>query len=194
MARGALTFTGHVAATLALISMAAPAQAQLGSILRSASRAASTSPSSTSDGCGEGRSRSGGSRVAGGILGSVASSAAGGLVYYVPVAAFTDQITAAIACKLDPQEQEQAAEATLEATRGAVEESDAPEIGSTSSWTSNTREDVSGSSTVIARNDDAGGGLECVTVSDVIIVRGEETRADKRMCRRPPSARYALAA
>ena len=28
----------------------------------------------------------------------------------------------------------------------------------------------------------------------VIIVSGEETRADKRMCRRPPAARYAIAA
>ena len=37
-------------------------------------------------------------------------------------------------------------------------------------------------------------GLQCITVSDVIIVSGEETRADKRMCRRPPAARYAIAA
>ena len=58
----------------------------------------------------------------------------------------------------------------------------------------NTREDVSGTSTVIARNDDDGAGLQCITVSDVIIVKGEETRADKRMCRRPPAARYAIAA
>jgi len=29
--------------------------------------------------------------------------------------------------------------------------------------------------------------------TDVIIVNGEETRADKRMCRRPPAARYAIA-
>jgi hypothetical protein len=61
-------------------------------------------------------------------------------------------------------------------------------------WTSDTREDVSGTSTVVARNDDAGAGMQCITVSDVIIVKGEETKADKRMCRRPPAARYALVA
>ena len=30
----------------------------------------------------------------------------------------------------------------------------------------------------------------CLTVTDVIIVDGEETRAPKRMCRRPPTNRY----
>ena len=60
-------------------------------------------------------------------------------------------------------------------------------------WTSNTREDVSGTSTVVARNDPDSDGVQCITVSDVIIVSGEETRADKRMCRRPPAVRYALA-
>ena len=39
-------------------------------------------------------------------------------------------------------------------------------------------------------NDD---GVQCIRVTDVIIVNGEETRAEKRMCRRPP-ARYAIAA
>jgi hypothetical protein len=29
-----------------------------------------------------------------------------------------------------------------------------------------------------------------MTVTDVVIVDGEETRADKQMCRRPPSNRY----
>ena len=99
--------------------------------------------------------RSTGSRIAGGILGSIAGSAAGsvgGLLNYVPVAAFTDQITASIACRLDPEEQEQAADATLEATRGA-DESAAPEVGQMAAWTSDTREDVSGTSTVVASND-----------------------------------------
>ena len=68
------------------------------------------------------------------------------------------------------------------------------EVGAMAAWTSETREDVSGTSTVIARNDEDDGGLQCITVSDVIIVSGEETRADKRMCRRPPAVRYAIAA
>jgi hypothetical protein len=61
-------------------------------------------------------------------------------------------------------------------------------------WTSLTREDVSGTSTVAASDETNADGLQCITVTDVIIVKGEETRADKRMCRRPPAARYAIAA
>ena len=74
--------------------------------------------------------------------------------------------------------------------RGAAEVA----VGSSAAWTSGTRADVSGTSTVVARNDSDVAGLQCITVSDVIIVSGEETRADKRMCRKPPAARYALVA
>jgi len=185
-----LKSAGCIASALALFALAVPAQAQFGGLLGGA-----RSSSRTSDGCSEGRSRSAGSRIAGGILGSVAGSVAGnagGVFNFVPIAGLTDTLTAAIACKLDPEEQKQAAEATLEATRGAGEEGEV-EVGAVSAWTSDTREDVAGSSTVIARNDNEGGGMQCITVSDVIIVKGEETRADKRMCRRPPAARYALA-
>lgn len=194
MIKDCLRMSGFAVAGLALAGLSAPAQAQFGGILGSGVRAA-TSSGSSSDGCSEGKSRSTGSRIAGGILGSLASSAAsraGGVLYYVPVSSLTDQLTASIACKLDPEEQQQAADATLEATRS--DGSDEVEVGSMAAWTSNTREDVSGTSTVIARNDDDGAGLQCITVSDVIIVKGEETRADKRMCRRPPAARYAIAA
>ena len=123
----------------------------------------------------------------------VLSLAVGGMLTYVPVAALTDTLTASIACRLDPKEQEQAAEATVEATRGA-DETTAPEVGQMATWTSNTREDVSGTSTVVASEDANDDGLQCITVTDVVIVEGEETRADKRMCRRPPAARYAIAA
>jgi hypothetical protein len=51
---------------------------------------------------------------------------------------------------------------------------------------SDTRARVSGSSVVTAR--DRGGA--CVTVTDIVIIDGEETRAPKRMCRRPPSNRF----
>lgn len=180
-----------IAAALALAGLAAPAQAQFGGLLGGAKKTEET----TSDGCPKGKSRSAGSRIAGGVLGSIAGSAAsraGGVFNFVPIAGLTDQLTAAIACKLDPEEQKQAAEATLEATRGEGEAADVA-VGSTAAWTSATREDVSGTSTVIARNDDEN-GLQCIMVSDVVIVRGEETKADKRMCRKPPAARYALAA
>jgi hypothetical protein len=178
---------------LALAGLAVPAHAQFGGLLRGSQAAATPT---TGDGCGEGRSRSAGSRLAGSVLGSVAGSVAGragGVFYFVPIAGLTDTLTAAIACKLDPEEQKQAATATLEATRGAGEEGEV-EVGAMSAWTSATREEVSGTSTVVARNDNESGGAQCITVSDVIIVRGEETRADKRMCRRPPAARYALLA
>ncbi|MEO7657466.1 MAG: hypothetical protein ABIS25_09070 [Sphingomicrobium sp.] len=186
-----------IAAAVAAAVLAAPAQAQFGGVLGSIGRAAqASSASSTADGCPKGRSRSSGSRVAGGILGGLAGSYAGRVssaFNWVPIAGLTDQLTAAIACKLDPEEQKQAAQATLDATRGAGDAAEV-EVGQTAEWTSGTREDVSGTSTVVARNDTAGGGQQCITVSDVIIVMGEETRADKRMCRRPPAARYALVA
>lgn len=189
----AFSSAGTFAAACALVGLAVPAQAQFGGLL-GGSRSKQTDK--TTDGCSEGKSRSAGSRIAGSLLGSIAGSAAGrasSMFNFVPIAGLTDQLTAAIACKLDPEEQKQAAEATLVATRG---EGDAAEVavGATSEWTSGTREGVSGKSTVVARNDADEGGRQCIMVSDVIIVRGEETKADKRMCRKPPAARYALLA
>lgn len=191
MLRGRIKLAGLAASALALAVLATPAQAQFGGLLGGA-----RTSSRTTDGCAEGRSRSAGSRVAGGILGGLAgglAGRAGGVFNWVPVAGLTDQLTAAIACKLDPEEQKQAAQATLDATRAAEETGDVA-VGDTSAWTSNTRQDVSGTSTVVARNDADADGVQCITVADVIIVSGEETRADKRMCRRPPAARYTLAA
>ena len=187
---------GVAAAALACLALAAPVQAQFGGLLGDAARGAANGATQTdSNGCPKGKKRGAGSRIAGGLLGGLASGAAGrvgGVMYYVPVGQFTDQISASIACRLDPAEQEQAAEATLEATRSATD-GDA-QVGSTSTWTSNTRENVSGTSTVVARNDEGNNGLQCIMVTDVVIVNGEEARADKRMCRRPPAARYAIAA
>ena len=192
MLGGRSKIIGLAASALALAVLAAPAQAQFGGLLGgSRNRTQDDKP----DGCKEGK-RSTGSRIAGGILGSIAGSAvgnAGGFMAFVPVASLTDQLTASIACRLDPEEQKQAADATLEATRSAEEGGDA-QVGQMAAWTSNTREDVSGTSTVVASNTLDDNGLQCITVSDVIIVSGEETRADKRMCRRPPAARYAIAA
>ena len=186
---------GLLASALAVAALAAPAEAQFGGLL-GGSRSRSSSNSNQDDKCSESR-RSTGSRVAGGILGSIASNVVGnpgGVFNYVPVAGLTDQLTASIACRLDPDEQQQAADATLEATRSADgSEEGTPEVGQMSEWTSNTREDVSGTSTVVASEQAADDGLQCITVTDVVIVNGEEARADKRMCRRPP-ARYAIVA
>jgi surface antigen len=87
-------------------------------------------------------------------------------------------LSEAIAHRLDCHEQQQAALATDRAITDGV--------GRTATWTSETRAHVSGSSVVTAQ--DRGGA--CVTVTDVIIVDGEETRAPKRMCRRPPTNRF----
>lgn len=185
---------GTVGAALALVALAVPAEAQFGGLLRNVGR---SSPAKTADGCPKGKSRSTGSAIMGSIAGSVAggmASRAGGVFNWVPIAGLTDQLTAAIACKLDAEEQKQAAQATLDATRGEGTAADVA-VGSSSNWQSATREDVSGTSTVVARNDnDDGAGRQCITVTDVIIVRGEETKADKRMCRQPPAKRYALLA
>lgn len=181
---------GHAAALLAACALAVPAQAQLAGLL--GSRDQDSQPESEDD-CEEKSSRSVGERILGGILGRAAGNAArrAGVPVFVPVAELTDQLTAAIACKLDPQEQKQAADATLEATRVASDD-EVAEIGATAAWTSETREGVAGRSTVVAREESELDGVDCITVSDVIIVSGEETRADKRMCRPPGSARYSV--
>jgi len=123
-------------------------------------------------------------RTIGGFLGGIARTftpvggVAGLVTGIVPVGELLGE---AIASMLDCEEQQQAANATEEAVRGGV--------GTTASWTSPTRAGVSGSSTVTALEQEAGGG-ECMTVTDVVIVDGEETRAPKRLCRRPPSSRF----
>lgn len=183
---------GSLGAALALAGMAsAPAHAQFGGFsLPSIPTTSSSSSGGGSDGCPKGKSKSAGGSILGGFLGKAVGNAASsaGVSSWVPTAEVADTLTNAIACKLDPQEQKQAADATLEATRGD------PAVGSSSSWTSQTRDNVSGTSTVVARNDDANSGAQCIMVSDVVIVNGEETRANKRMCKPPGGARYSLVA
>ncbi len=185
---------GKVACTLAATALfATQASAQFGGFSIPSIPRGSSSSAKSSDGCPKGKSKSAGSSVLGGLLsqglGRAASSA--GVSGFFPSAEVADTLTNAIACRLDPEEQKQAAEATVEAMRGE-------DVGSTASWSSNTRENVSGTSTIIARNDEPAGssgqGRQCIMVTDVIIVNGEETTANKRMCRAPGSARYALAA
>lgn len=112
-----------------------------------------------------------------GLLGNRVGAPAGLIAAALPVGAILGD---AIAQRLNRCEQEQAAVATEEATRGGV--------GTTATWTSETRPNVTGSSVVTAAETGADG--ECLTVTDIIIVDGEETRAPKRMCRRPPSTRF----
>ena len=177
--------------------VATSASAQFGGFSLPSFPTISSSSSKSSDGCPKGKSKSQGSSLLGGLIGQGIGKAASaaGISSYFPSAEFADTLTNAVACKLDPAEQKQAASATTEATRGADgNTTEPPPVGASSSWTSETRENVSGTSTVVARNDTDKGGMQCITVSDVIIVNGEETTANKRMCRKPGSARYALMA
>jgi surface antigen len=125
----------------------------------------------------EGRHRAGGmlGGIARGALGRFGGSAANVIL---PVGSLLGD---AIMNLLDCDEQQKAATATEEAVRGGV--------GTTTTWRSETRANVTGSSTVTAADNNSPQG-QCVTVTDIVIVDGEETRAPKRMCRRPPSDRY----
>jgi hypothetical protein len=123
--------------------------------------------------------------IAGGIAGAALGRAGvptGVIGVSIPVGSL---LTDAIISKLDCKEQVQAATATDTAVRGGV--------GTTSSWESETRPNVSGSSTVVAQNSAARGG-SCMTVNDVVIVEGEETTVSKRMCKAPGASGYTLAA
>lgn len=176
-------------ASLTMVASAIPAQAQLRGLFDRGKRGAEKA-----ENCEEGKSGDVGRGILGGLLGGAVNDAArdAGVTAFVPVAEFTDQLSTDIACILNPEEQEQAANATLEATRGSGESSQ-PDIGASASWRSTSRDDVSGTSTVTGR-EDVSGNLDCITVTDVVIIKGEETRADKRMCRPPGSARYSIVA
>lgn len=124
-----------------------------------------------------------GRNVARGVLGGLARRGLGRIggpsIIAVPASTVLD---AGIISLLDCREQAQAVEASNQAVRGGV--------GTTSTWTSETRPGVSGSSAATGEERLAD-GTHCMTVTDIIIVDGQETRAPKRMCRGPNQARYA---
>ncbi|HEX8572273.1 MAG TPA: hypothetical protein VF759_05940 [Allosphingosinicella sp.] len=138
--------------------------------------------------CTPKKKKSGG--MFGAIAGGIAGTALGGwggapgalIAAGLPVASL---LTDAIIRKLDCKEQVQAATATDNAVRGGV--------GTTSTWESETRPGVKGSSTVRDQRASADGG-SCMLITDVVIVDGEETTVDKRMCRKPGGGNYVLAA
>lgn len=173
----------------AFLLAAAPAQAQFGSLLRKVTTPAPKPGEEDNGGCPKGKKGSGiGRNILGNVINDVVGDAASkaGVYSYVPIAEVSGTLTDAIACRLDPGEQVQAAAATEEVTRGE-------EVGATANWTSETRANVSGSSTVASINTE-GGGRKCMNVNDFVIVDGEETRVTKRMCKGPGEARYVLAA
>jgi len=125
-------------------------------------------------------------RAIGGVLGGVAGGFVGrgaGRVAAVALGAPVGALIGdTIARLLDCDEQRQAAAATEEAIRG--------EVGTTTTWQSETRPEVTGSSTFSAAEPVGPDGSQCITVTDIVIVEGEETSAPKRMCRSGPAARY----
>ena len=123
-------------------------------------------------------------KALGGFLGGMAGNVLGRSAFGGTVGSLlptSELLSEALIAILDCKEQQQAARATDEAVRGGV--------GTTSTWTSETRPGVTGSSSVTGQEQLADGST-CMTVSDVVIVDGEETTAPKRLCRKPGSSKY----
>ncbi len=164
------------------------AQAQFGGLFNDISRGAQASDADSK--C-KGGKKSRGGLVLGNVLGGAASRAASraGVSSYVPMSQFSDTLTDAIACKLDPQEQEKAADATNQVVQKAERSSGTQSVA----WESDTRANVTGTSTVEGKTKLADGS-SCMNVTDVVIVEGEETRVQKKMCKGPGQSRYVLTA
>jgi len=120
-----------------------------------------------------------------GMFGGRLGGVAGTVTSMLPVGELLGE---AIAAMLDQCEQQKAAQATTEVVEQAAERGDSA-VGTTVSWESETRPGVTGSSTITAV-DTASANGDCMTVTDIVIVDGEETRAPKQMCRRPPNNRF----
>ncbi len=122
----------------------------------------------------------------GNILGGLADSALGRLGAPSSIAGVSlpvgSLLSDAIINLLDCKEQAQAARATDTAIRGGV--------GTEVEWKSESRANVSGRSTVTAEEKLADGG-QCMTVTDVVIVDGEETMVPKKMCRSKGASGFA---
>ena len=103
---------------------------------------------------------------------------------YIPA---NEMLADALINLLDCDEQQKAAQATeaatVQAERGGA--------GASASWASQSRAGVTGTSTVTAVGNTGADGRRCMTVTDVVIIDGEETTVPKQLCRTPPSTRYA---
>ena len=119
--------------------------------------------------------------IGGAVLGQVGGTAGAVASAALPAASLLgDELLRMLDCK----EQQQAAKATDDAIRGGV--------GSEVAWQSESRPNVRGVSKVTGEEKLADGG-NCLTVTDVVIVDGEETTVPKRMCRARGASGYAKA-
>lgn len=117
--------------------------------------------------------------IGGSVLGSVGGNVGTVASLALPAASYLGE---ELLRMLDCKEQQQAAQATDQAIRGGV--------GTEVTWKSETRPNVSGRSKVTGQEQLADGG-NCLTVTDVVIVDGEETTVPKRMCRARGASGYA---
>ena len=132
-----------------------------------------------------------------GILGGIGGAALGGLLgsnrvtstisSIVPVQSL---LTDALLNLLDCDEQKKAAKATEDVTAQAETRG----AGTKVAWRSESRSNVSGVSEVTEVDAAPQGGRRCMKVRDVVIIDGEETKMEKRMCKQPPSTKYAKVA
>lgn len=123
--------------------------------------------------------------VAGAVIGGLLGARGVPIVTTIslPVQAFlADKYIDMLECG----EQLKAIGATLQVTHQAERQG----VGTSVTWRSDTRPGVTGASTVTAVERAGAGGRRCLTVTDVLIIDGEETTVPKRMCRTPPSDRY----
>lgn len=173
-----------VRASLIAALLIAPA---VGSIPIAASTAATVAEDSPKQ-CAETPAKKAKKSMFGGIMGGIANNVLGRAGVPTSVVGVSlpvgNLLSDAIINLLDCKEQQQAAQATNEAIRGGV--------GSEASWKSESRANVSGKSVVTAEEKLADGG-NCLTVTDVVIVDGEETTVPKRMCRGKGASGYARA-
>jgi surface antigen len=156
----------------------------LAPLAASAPAAAGAAQSRTGEQCQQrNQSRRRGGSVLGGIARGALGRFGGGAAANI-IAPMGSMLGDAVMRLLDCDEQRQAATATEQATERAGRDG----VGTSASWRSESRPGVSGSSTVTAV--ESAGGDDCMTVTDVVIVEGEEVSEAKRLCRRPPTNRY----
>ena len=179
-----------VAILVAALAVPAPASAQFGGLFnKRPSTTQEPSEDSNAKDCATDPANSIGKSILGNMIGNFTRRATrnmGVVGSFIPRAEVAYTLTNAIACRLDQDEQLQAAEATRNVTRSE-------EVGSSAQWTSETRANVSGSSTATAKSQLADGS-NCMTITDVVIVDGEETRASKKMCKARGETRYVVMA
>ncbi len=165
----------------------APAQAQFGGLLRKVTTPAPKPSDDGKGGCPKGKK---GNSIGRNILGNVINDAVGdaaskaGVYSYVPIGEVSGTLTDAVACRLDPGEQVQAASPCHLRQRGGRRDRRFDPVD---------RPDSAATVKVASINTE-GGGRRCMNVTDFIIVEGEETRVTKRMCKEPGQTRYVVAA